>query len=230
MKILAFGPHPDDVEFGCAPVLLKEIQKGNEVRIIVLSRGEAGTSGTPEIREAESRAAAKLMGAAIDVWDFGGDCHIRNSPENAFRMAEEIRTFRPEIVLAPETSENQHPDHVTVGRLVRDACRFARYGGLEELRRRPVHKISALYFYNITQHAGGLPDIVMDITGVRDQWEAVMECHQSQVTSRGYVDLQMTAARLLGLTIGVDYAIGLYRNEMLRVDYLSDLTLSSRNF
>lgn len=230
MKILAFGPHPDDVEFGCAPILLKEIQRGHEARVIVLSRGEAGTSGTPEIREQESRAAAKRMGAGIDVWDFGGDCHIAESRENAFRIAREIRSFRPEIVLSPDPGENQHPDHAVVARLVRDACRFARYGGLEELKPLPVHKITALYFYNITQHLGRTPDIVIDITDVREKWEAVMACHRTQISAKSYLDLQLTAARLLGVSIGVDYAIGLYKNDPLRLEFLSDLTLSSRNF
>ncbi len=81
MKILAIGAHPDDIEFGCAPVLLKEIKKGNHVDLLVLSRGEAGSSGTPDQREQESRKAARLMGAAIKFLDFGGDCQMRYGPE-----------------------------------------------------------------------------------------------------------------------------------------------------
>ena len=45
-----------------------------------------------------------------------------------------IRRVRPGIVLAPSLVENQHPDHARLGRLVRDAARLARYGGVEELR------------------------------------------------------------------------------------------------
>ena len=96
------GAHPDDIEFGCAPVLIKEIQKGNQVKLLVLSRGEAGTSGTPEIRERESRSAAARMGAAIEFMDFGGDCNLQYTPENRLRIAREIRIFRPSIVLAPQ--------------------------------------------------------------------------------------------------------------------------------
>ena len=44
MVILAIGPHPDDIEFGCAAILIKEIKKGNHVKLLVLSRGEAGTA------------------------------------------------------------------------------------------------------------------------------------------------------------------------------------------
>jgi bacillithiol biosynthesis deacetylase BshB1 len=216
MNILAFGPHPDDIEFGCAPVLIKEVRQGNRVKMLIMSRGEAGTAGTPEGREQESRSAAKLIGAEIDFLEFAGDCHLEYTPLNAFKIASEIRKFKPEIVLAPDPRENQHPDHVIAGKLVRDACRFARYGGLEELKPSPVHRVSNLFLYNITQHLQK-PEIVIDISDVVNEWEAVMNCHESQVLSKGYIELQKTGARLLGLTIGTEYAIGL-------------LKLSSRNF
>jgi bacillithiol biosynthesis deacetylase BshB1 len=229
VKILAVGPHPDDIEFGCAPILIKEVKRGSQVRMLVLSRGEAGSAGTPEGREQESRKAAEFMGAAVDFFDFGGDCHLQYTPENAFRIAAEIRTFQPQIVLAPHPQENQHPDHAVAGKLVRDACRFARYGGLKELKSMPVHRVANLFFYNITQHLQK-PDIVIDISDLIPEWEAVMNCHQSQVASKGYIDLQKSGARLLGLTIGTEYAAGLFASDPVRLETLSDVTLSSRNF
>jgi LmbE family N-acetylglucosaminyl deacetylase len=229
MNILAIGPHPDDIEFGCAPILIKEIKQGNHVKMLVLSRGEAGSAGTPAGREKESRNAAKLIGASIDFLNFGGDCHMQYTPANAFKIAAEIRAFKPAIVLAPYPAENQHPDHIIAGKLTRDACRFARYGGLAELKANPVHRVDNLFFYQITQHLQ-LPDIALDISAVIAEWEAVMNCHQSQVVSRGYIDLQMTAARLLGMTIGAEYAVGLFANDPLRLENISDLRLSSRNF
>lgn len=230
MNILTIGAHPDDIEFGCAPVLIKETRKGNQVRLLVLSRGEAGSSGTPESREQESRNAARMIGAAaIDFLDFGGDCHMQYAPSNSLRIATEIRKFKPAIVLAPHPDENQHPDHSVAGRMSRDACRLARYGGIEELKSLPVHKVASLYFYHITRHLDA-PDIVIDVSDERAAWELAMNCHESQIKSKSYVDLQITAARLLGLTIGVEYAIGLFANDPIRLESLSDVILSSRNF
>ena len=54
MNILAVGAHPDDIEFGCAHALIQEVRKGNRVKLLVLSRGEAGSNGTPEAREVRS--------------------------------------------------------------------------------------------------------------------------------------------------------------------------------
>jgi N-acetylglucosamine malate deacetylase 1 len=229
MNILAVGAHPDDIEFGCAHVLIKEARKGNRIRMLVLSRGEAGSNGTPESREAEAREAAKKIGAEIEFLDFGGDCHIEQTPSKALRMAAEIRKFRPSIILAPHTAENQHPDHSVVGKLTRDACRLARYGGLEELKSAPAHAVGALYYYTITQDFAA-PDLVIDIGDVVSEWEAAMRCHASQMSTRGYAELRLAVARSLGLSIGVEYAAGFYVNDPVRVSALSDLSLSSRHF
>src|SRR5947209_8022703 len=91
MKILAFGPHPDDIEFGCAPILMQEADRGHEVSILVATRGEAASSGTPEQREREARAAAKIIGASIDFLNLGGDCHIQCSAAANMLVARQIR-------------------------------------------------------------------------------------------------------------------------------------------
>ena len=230
MNILAIGAHPDDIEFGCAPVLIKEAKHGSKVHLLVLSRGEAGSRGTPEQREQESQKAAGQIGATIDFLDVGGDCRIEYTRDNSIKIAAEIRKFAPAIVLAPHPSESQHPDHAVAGRLSRDACRLARYGGLEPLKPAPAHPVANLYYYHITRHGVSRPDLVLDISDVASEWEAVMNCHASQVAYKSYIDLQKTAARLLGLTIGTGYAAGLYVDEPVRLERISDLKLSARNF
>jgi LmbE family N-acetylglucosaminyl deacetylase len=234
VKILAVGPHPDDIEFGCAPVLIQEVRNGNQVRIAVFSKGEAASHGSPEERVAEATAAASVIGAEIGFLDHlldkGGDCHLRHSPENAIAIAGEIRRFQPGIVLAPHPDENQHPDHSAAARLVRDAARLARYGGLRELQHLAPHSIGNLYFYSITQTFSSNPDIVIDTSGIESQWEAAIACHQSQMKTKAYLHLVQTRARALGASIGVSSAIGLWVNDPIRLGSLSDLTLSSRSY
>jgi N-acetylglucosamine malate deacetylase 1 len=229
-KILAVGPHPDDIEFGCAPVLIQEVRSGNQVRILVLTKGEASTSGTPEERIEEARAAAKVMGTEIEFLEMGGDCHLRQDTQSAVAIARQIRLFEPEIMLAPHPDENQHPDHVVASKLVRDAARLARYGGVAELRDLPRHAIGHLYFYSITQTFLPIPDIVIDVSSIESQWEQAIACHQSQMKTKTYLGLVQTRARALGATIGVSSAVGLWANDPIRLGRLSDLTLSSRNY
>jgi LmbE family N-acetylglucosaminyl deacetylase len=135
--LLAFGAHPDDLEFGCGAVLVREARGGRPVHLVVGSRGEAASNGTPAQRTREARRAAALLGATIEFADLGGDAHFEARPAHAIKLAAVIRRVRPVLVLAPSLGENQHPDHAVLGRLVRDACRLARYGGLRELRRQP---------------------------------------------------------------------------------------------
>ena len=60
-RILAFGAHPDDIEFGCGGVIARETQAGHAAHFVVGSRGEAATHGTPEQRAAEAtRGREKL--------------------------------------------------------------------------------------------------------------------------------------------------------------------------
>jgi len=230
MRILAFGAHPDDVEFGCAPVLIQEARAGHQVHIAVTSKGEAASAGTPEERAEEARAAARIIGASIEFLDLGGDCNIETSTANAIALARVIRQFRPETVLAPHPGENQHPDHSAIGKLARDAARLARYGGLAQLRPLPSHPIQSLYFYVITQVFIEPPQLVMDVTPVFDRWQAAIHCHASQMKTRAYPELVTARSRSWGAAIGVEYAVGLWLNDPVRVASLSELRLSSRYF
>jgi hypothetical protein len=48
--------------------------------------------------------------------------------------------------------------------------------------------------------------------------------------TRNYLDLVMSRARTLGAAVGVEYAVGLWLNDPIRVGSLGDLPLSSRYF
>jgi bacillithiol biosynthesis deacetylase BshB1 len=230
MKILAVGAHPDDVEFGCAPILIQEARRGHEVWILVTSQGEAASSGTPAERAEEAREAARLMGASIEFVEMGGDCHIEYKPANAMLLARKIREHRPQVVLAPHPDENQHPDHAVIGRLTRDAARLARFGGLADLRDLTPHPIGSLYFYAITQTMVEPPQVMIDVSSAVETWQAAIRCHKSQMKTRSYPELVTARARTLGASIGVDYATGLWLNDPVRVESLADLPLSARYF
>jgi bacillithiol biosynthesis deacetylase BshB1 len=230
MRILAVGAHPDDVEFGCAPILIQEVRNGHEARILVTSKGEAASAGDPEERAQEARDAARIIGAAIQFLELGGDCHIEHNTANAMTVAREIRRAKPDVILAPHLGENQHPDHAAVGKIVRDAARLARYGGLQDLEELPPHPITSLYYYTITQVLIEPPEVVLDVTAAREAWETAIQCHKSQMRTRNYLDLVMSRARTLGAAVGVEYAVGLWLNDPIRVGSLGDLPLSSRYF
>ena len=232
--LLVFGAHPDDVEFGCGGVVALETQSGRAAHLVICSRGEAGTHGTPALRALEAEKAASLLGASLAFEDFQGDAHLEMNVANTLKLAGLIRQHRPGVVLAPTLEENQHPDHSRLGRLVRDATRLARYGGLEELRALPPHTISHLYFYAVTPEAEPreITPILLDISSpeILDAWTEAMKAHASQVSARNYVELQIARARLLGLRAGIGHAMALYPNDPPVLGSLSQLQRSARKF
>ena len=233
LRILAVGAHPDDIEFGCGGILLAEAARRAEIALCVCSRGESGTNGSPDEREAETRNAAQLLGAKLEFLNVGGDCHIDSSPANAIAIARQIRAAKPHVLLAPVTCPNQHPDHATVGALCRDAARLARYGGIDELRDSPAHAVDHLFGYAVTPGAEPSSDrlaIRVDISAHFARWIELMECHQTQLRTRRYVELQTARARLLGIEAGVEYAQALFPADDLLIESLTDMPRSVRLF
>jgi N-acetylglucosamine malate deacetylase 1 len=225
--ILAFGAHPDDVEFGCGAVLVREIRAGRAAHLVVCSRGESATNGTPEQRTAEAEKAAALLGATVEFLVLDVDAHLEVRTAHILKLAASLRCHRPEVVLAPSLPENQHPDHWRLGKMVRDAARLARYGGVAELRQWPPHTIHQLLYYAVTPEAEptDLPRVLIDIStpDVLAAWTAAMQAHASQGQTRNYVELQLTRARLNGLRAGVGHATALFPGNPLLFDSLGAL-------
>jgi LmbE family N-acetylglucosaminyl deacetylase len=232
--LLAFGAHPDDIEFGCGGVIASETHAGRKVHLVVCSRGEGGTHGTPEQRIDEAKESARLLGATIEFIELDGDAHLELRAVHSVRLAEILRRVCPATVLAPSLVENQHPDHWRLGKLVRDAARLARFGGLKELRSAPLHAIQQLFFYAITPEAEptNITPIFIDISDPDfvQTWTAAMRAHVTQVSARKYIELQLDRARLLGARAGVDHAIALFPNEPLLFASLAETGIGARGF
>jgi len=232
--LLAFGAHPDDIEFGCGGVIARETQSGRLAHFIVCSHGESGTHGTPRQRIAETKRAAAILGATLEFTGLGGDAHFEIRAAHIIKLARFIRRIRPGIVLAPSLVENQHPDHARLGCMVRDATRLARYGGVRELRNLPCHAIDQLYYYAVTPEAEprDLTPVLVDVSApeILKIWTSAMETHASQTSARNYVEFQLTRARWRGLRAGIGHAIALFPNDPLVLNALTQVSHGARRF
>jgi len=232
--LLAFGAHPDDIEFGCGGVIAKETRSGRSAHFVICSRGEAGSYGTPKPRVAEANKSAAILGATVEFIELDGDARLEIHAAHAVKLAGILRRVRPGIVLAPSLVENQHPDHWRLGKIVRDATRLARYGGLKELRRLPPLAMDQLFYYAVTSEAEprDISPVLIDVSApeILAGWTSAMEAHASQTSARNYVELQVTRARLLGIRAGVSHATALFPNDPPVVDSLAQLSRSARCF
>ena len=57
--VLAFGPHPDDIEIACGGTLLLLHKQGKTTALVDCTRGEKGSRGKVRDRDAEALAAGK---------------------------------------------------------------------------------------------------------------------------------------------------------------------------
>jgi LmbE family N-acetylglucosaminyl deacetylase len=232
--LVAFGAHPDDVEFACGGVLALESRAARPVHIVVCSKGEASTRGTPAQRSAEAEAGAKILGASLEFLTLDGDAHLERCTEHAIKIARVLRTVKPVIVLAPSVVPDQHPDHAALGELVRQSARLARYGGIAELKDLPPHAIKQLLFYALSPGAEptGTGRILVDVSDpeILDAWTRAMNAHATQTSHLNYVELQLTRARMLGLAAGIGHAIPLFANDAIVVDSLEPISRGARTF
>ena len=179
LDVLVIAAHPDDAEICAGGTLLRLIDSGARVGIVDVSRGEMGTRGTADEREAETRSASALMKLAARENLGLPDGRVQSSIEARERLARVIRESAPDVVLAHHT-EDLHPDHAATGRLAREAWYLSGLARLAELdggppARRPRR---LLHFMG---HVPFEPTVVVDIGSVWERKLALVRCYASQL-------------------------------------------------
>lgn len=122
--ILAIHAHPDDVEFQCAGTLALLKARGCRITIATMGPGDCGSAEytadqIAEIRRAEGRAAAHLIGAEYHCLEFR-DLAIFSDDPSRRRVVEFLRRTRPDLVMTAPPVDYMG-DHENTSRLVRDA-------------------------------------------------------------------------------------------------------------
>jgi bacillithiol biosynthesis deacetylase BshB1 len=240
VDILAIGVHPDDVELSCSGTLLRHIDQGKTVGLLDLTRGELGTRGTAEIRDAEAAEAARLMGAAFRLNLEMADGFFQYGPENIKKIIQVIRSCQPEIVLA-NALDDRHPDHGRAAKLTADAC-F--YSGLVKIptydaegNRQERWRPKALYHY--IQDRNLEPDFVVDISPYIEKKMELVKAFRSQfyvpdakeyaqeldspISGKGFMDFLKAKAASYGRAANFDYAEAFNVDRTMGVNDLFDL-------
>ena len=124
--LVAFGAHPDDIEFGCGGIIARESRAGRPIHFVVCSRGEAGTNGTPKVRTAETQKAAKLLGATLEFLELDGDAHLEIRSAHALKLAAILRRVPYKIRMDPPSVQDFKKIFV-------DVCRSRRLDLPDEL-------------------------------------------------------------------------------------------------
>jgi bacillithiol biosynthesis deacetylase BshB1 len=219
VDILAFSPHPDDVELGCGGTLAALARRGTSFGIVDLTRGEMGTRGTPELRAREAAEAARILGARFRANLDLGDGDLRTDRPAQCAVMDAVRRARPRLVFAP-LGADRHPDHARASRLVSDA---AWYAGLAKLETGVApHRPDQVVFY--AAYVLVTPTFLVDVSAAFGTKLEALRAYRSQfhepnsgepetyVSSRGFFDGIEARARALGRIANVEYAEGFIAN------------------
>ena len=184
LDVLAIGAHPDDVELGCGGTVALLAEQGHKVGILHLTRGEAGTRGTPDQREDEARAAAEVLGAVhVDFLECG-DGALRHGRVEEDQVLAILRELRPDVLLGP-TPDDRHPDHGRAHRLIADA---AFYSGLARRAPNRGEAFRPGVVFSYMQHDPFEPSFVVDVSSVWHKKLDSLACYPSQLHQAGEDD------------------------------------------
>ena len=227
LDVLAFGPHPDDIELTCGGTLIKLSDQGYTTGVVALTRGELGTRGSPKIRSREFRKASRLLGAkAHRILDIP-DGYIRSTQENHLKIIREIRRYRPKIIFAPYWHD-RHPDHERASVLIREAAFLS---GLEKIKTnqdscRPLRVI----FYPCRYEFN--PSFIVDVSEVHERKLEAVATYESQfnntdnsscgkttnIASPEFMESVIARAKQYGSYIGTTYGEPFLVREPIRID------------
>lgn len=235
LDILAFGVHPDDVELGCAGTLMASIAQGKKAGVIDLTRGELGTRGSVETRNAESARASEVMGVQSRENLEMADGFFQHSEENIRKIITALRKYQPEIVIC-NAPEDRHPDHGRSSKLVSDACFLSGLRKIETTlngKLQQAWKPSYVFFYMQDRYLE--PDFLFDISDFHAKKIEAVRCYATQfynpelnepgtyISSPEFLETIKARAMILGKRIGVKYAEGFLSNKKIGINHFDAL-------
>lgn len=164
-RLLAVLAHPDDESLGLGGALARYAAEGAEVSLITATRGDSGRyRGLPgdhpdhpgkaalaEIREAELRSAARVLGIReVSLLDYEDRYLDRATPADVIAdIVSHVRRLRPDVVLTfgPDGAYG-HPDHVAISQFTTAAIVVAADPSYAPPRgaHTPAHAVSKLYY------------------------------------------------------------------------------------
>jgi len=189
-KVLAIFAHPDDPEVACGGALAMWASQGADIVVVVVTRGEKG-SDDPDTdvdelagrRLVELHHAASVLGvSSAECWGID-DGEVTNDSTLRERIIHEVRSQRPDVVVAPDPTAVffgdhyvNHRDHRELGWAVLDAVCPAAASPLYAPQAGTPHAVQRLYL------AGTLePNVWVDICSTLDTKADALASHRSQV-------------------------------------------------
>lgn len=194
MNILAIGAHPDDIEFGCGGTLIKYSQKGHNLFLLVLTRGEMGGEG--EVRKTEQLASSKILGVKEVYFGEYKDTKLPLDKKVIDSIEGVLNAVSPSFIFV-NYFDDTHQDHRHLAQATISATRYIRN----------------VLFYEVPTTQNFSPNVFVDIEDVLEKKLASLEAHNSQllksnIEGLSIIEVAKSSANFRGIQGRVKYAEG----------------------
>ena len=227
---MVIAGHPDDADFGPAGTAARWIDEGSTGWLVCCTSGDAGGED-PELdpfelaalREREQRAAAAVIGYAGVTFLHVPDGAVVNDLILREHLVREIRTFRPDAVLATDPTVVfhrdggiNHTDHREAGLAAVDAVYPAARNPMAfpALARSGLaaHRVRRIYLFWPNE-----PNVRVPIDGTLDRKIAALRAHASQIKEPARLE-----ERIRAWAVEEGEPIGATAGEALRLIVIDD--------
>lgn len=192
-KLLVISAHAADFVWRAGGTIASYLDRGDAVKVIVLSYGVRGesndlwkqegqtTENVKKIRHQESSEAARMLGVTdIEYWDLE-DYPMTLDRALLDRLVVAIRTFRPDNVITHGPKDAFNPDHEHVSAAVFQACVMANssgalYDGMKATKQMGIFGFEP----HQTEISGFVPGTIIDITAAFERKKQAMACFKAQ--------------------------------------------------
>lgn len=229
-RFMIIVAHPDDADFGPAATAARWIDAGSQGWLVCCTSGDQGGEdpdadplALAAIREEEQREAARIVGYAGISFLHQPDGALANDMALREHLVREIRTFRPDAVLAtdPETlfyrdGGVNHTDHRAAGLAAVDAVYPAArnpmaFPGLARSGL-AAHRVRRLYLFWSERNNAWI-----DVSATFDRRIEALRAHGSQIH-----DMDALTGRIRRWAAEEGLAIGSTAAEAFRVVVIDD--------
>jgi LmbE family N-acetylglucosaminyl deacetylase len=220
LRLCFVGAHPDDETLGMGGTLAKYAREGVATFVVTATSGQSGRyrdgrdhpgkEALGRIREAELRAAARVLGVSeVTLLGYMDGALDRADPrEVTARLVTELRRLRPHVVATFDASGAYgHPDHIAISQLTSAAVVAAADASYTSDGIAAPHRVSKLYFMTwsapkwdayqwalkrlvskvdgVERQATAWPDwAITTVIDTAEDWPTVwtaVQCHESQM-------------------------------------------------
>lgn len=182
MRMLFISAHPDDAFLGAGGVILKHRSLKDDITIVNVTSAEKGLplleeSFLKQVREKEQVTICKKIGVTVEFLHVPDLKTLFLKEDVLSKIVVKIREHQPDVVVTHFPCD-VHPDHKTVGEIVKTGCHLATFPSV--CPSMPVHSVKNLFMWEEYSTRAFTPVIYVDITPEYEQKRALLKEYKTQ--------------------------------------------------